>query len=471
MQLEAVLSECRPAFSQERVYRRASNLLLSALGCLGRHTVTGMLATAGHQFVDWSAAYRVFAEGRVDQERLWAVLRRIVGEELGDKRPFFAAMDDTLLGRTGRKVSGASWRRDAQGPPFQTNLVWGQRFVQVSALLPESAGASRARAIPVDLQHCPGARRPSARALPEEWAQYREQRHALSLSAQGAARLAALRASLDSQPENCARRLVVAVDGGYTNSTVLRRLPAQTTLIGRIRKDARLCAPPCAGATGGRPRVYGAPVATPGTLLSDDSEPWQEVRAWAAGRVHTFQVKTVAPVRWRGAGGQDLRLLVIRPLHYRLCRGSKLLYRQPGFLVCTDPAMPLDELLQTYIWRWEAEVAFREEKALLGMGQAQVRTARAVEALPAFIATAYSCLHLAARRAGLQQDVLARPRWQRSKPGGRCSTSQLISLLRSELWRRACQRGFGGFAYPTPQSREPQNTPFHPFHACVYAHQ
>ncbi len=279
MQLEAVLSECRPAFSQERVYRRASNLLLSALGCLGRHTVTGMLATAGHQFVDWSAAYRVFAEGRVDQERLWAVLRQIVGEELGDKRPFFAAMDDTLLGRTGRKVSGASWRRDAQGPPFQTNLVWGQRFVQVSALLPEGAGASRARAIPVDLQHCPDARRPSARALPEEWAQYREQRHALSLSAQGAARLA------------------VAVDGGYTNSTVLRRLPAQTTLIGRIRKDARLCAPPCAGATGGQPRVYGAPVATPGALLSDDSEPWQEVRAWAAGRVHTSQVKTVAPVR------------------------------------------------------------------------------------------------------------------------------------------------------------------------------
>ncbi len=420
--------------------------------------------------MDWSAAYRLFGTDRVDQERLWEALRRIVGEQIGENRPFVAALDDTLLERTGRKVSGAAWRRDPQGPPFQTNLIWGQRYLQVSALLPECAGASRARAVPVDLQHCPGAKRPSVRALPEQWEEYRRQQKQLTLSMQAVARLWALRDSLDSQSENCTRQLVVAVDGGYTNSTVLRRLPAQTTLIGRIRKDARLCALPCPLPGGGRPRVYGLPVATPAELLADDSQPWQEVRAWAAGREHTFQVKTVTPVRWRGAGERDLRLVVVRPLRYRLSMGSKLLYRQPAFLICTDPAMPLEELLQIYVWRWEAEVAFREEKTLLGMGQAQVRTALAVEAVPAFIATAYSCLHLAARRAGLEQSTLALPRWQRPQPNSRCSTSQLISLLRSEMWSRALGGSFNGFANQNGHTQGHQNLPFDPYHACIYAH-
>jgi hypothetical protein len=82
---------------------------------------------------------------------------------------------------------------------------------------------------------------------------------------------------------------------------------------------------------------------------------------------------------WRTAG-QDLRLriVVIAPLAY--CRRptpgrpqGKILYRQPAFLLCTNPALPVQQIVQQYFWRWNIEVNFREEKPLLDAGQAQVR--------------------------------------------------------------------------------------------------
>jgi hypothetical protein len=42
-----------------------------------------------------------------------------------------AHMDDTILKKTGKKISGTSWRRDPLGPPFQNNFIWGQRFLQI----------------------------------------------------------------------------------------------------------------------------------------------------------------------------------------------------------------------------------------------------------------------------------------------------------------------------------------------------
>ena len=425
----------------------------------------------GRQFADWTASYRLFEAGRVDEAGLWGPVRRSVGGLLGDEAPFVVAVDDTLLGRTGRKVSGASWRRDPQGPKFQANLVWAQRYVQAVGLVPEGPGASRARAVPLGLWHAPGAKRPGCKASEEEQAAYRAQVCEMRLSVVGAGKVRDLRARLDGDVENAGRRLVVTVDGGYTNNLMLRNLPERTTLIGRVRKDARVFSvPEVSVGSNGRPRVYGEALATPEQLRQDETVPWQEVEAWAAGKVHRFEVKTMAAIRWKGGGAQDLRLVVVRPLGYRPRKGSKLLYRQPAYLICTDPQMPIGQLLQAYVWRWEVEVAFREEKTLLGMGQAQVRTERAVQTLPAFIAAAYGCLHLAAARAGIHQSSLARPKWQKARDGERCTTAQLISLLRSELWARALGNSFSGFATPAEPTRSPKNPGFDPFHAVVYAH-
>jgi hypothetical protein len=64
------LLESSDAFKQHRTAALARNLAFGALTCLGRHTVTGMITAAGQQFVDWTSAYRLFAQERINTDRL-----------------------------------------------------------------------------------------------------------------------------------------------------------------------------------------------------------------------------------------------------------------------------------------------------------------------------------------------------------------------------------------------------------------
>lgn len=469
-QVEELWRRARPAFGEEGLWERARTLGMSVLTCLGRRTVTGMLTASGQQDRDWSAAYRLFEEARYDPEQLFAPAREEVLARLPEGARVTGFLDDTLFGKRGRRVAGASWRRDPLGPPFQTNLIWAQRFVQTALALPEGKGAARARAIPVQLQHAPTAPRPTRSAPPEAWARYRQEQQVSSLSWIGVAQMCALREALDRDPRGRARLLLLAVDGSYTNRTVFRGLPPRTEVIGRVRKDAALFSPPKASPGRGRPRVYGSPLPTPEQVRQDPSFPWQQVEAYAAGRVHTFHVKTVAPVRWKAAGERDLLLLVVRPLAYRPRKGSRVLYREPAYLLCSTLTLPLAELLQAFLWRWETEVAFREEKSLLGMGEAQVRTTPAVALLPAFVAAMYAYLHVAGAAAHEHcRNRLTLPKWRVTSPQARCTTSQLQGLLRAELWGRALGVTIGGFGNVPQTHPKPLKIDSAPAAAIIYA--
>ena len=67
--------------------------------------------------------------------------------------PLVAAMDDSLLRKTGRKVHGAKYQRDPLSPAFHTNLTLAQRVLQISAAVPDGHG--RALLVPVDFLHAP----------------------------------------------------------------------------------------------------------------------------------------------------------------------------------------------------------------------------------------------------------------------------------------------------------------------------
>jgi hypothetical protein len=346
-------------------------------------------------------------------------------------------MDDTLMRKRGRKVDGAGWKRDPLGPAFCTNFVWGQRFLQVSAALPDPTLAGLARGIPIDLAHAPAPVKPGKRASEEARKEYRIQQQAMKVSSVGTARLTELREQLDR--DDVGRRLIVSVDGGFTNRTVFRNLPHNTMAIGRIRKDAKLFLPPTdeAKPRRGRQRWYGDSLPTPEQIRQDETIPWSTVTAFAAGRTHSFEVKTVAPVRWLGTGAADVRVVVVRPLAYRPRKGAHLLYRNPAYLLCTDQDLPLDQLLQSYLWRWEVELNFRDEKTVMGVGEAQVRTKAAVEAVPAFVVAAYAFLLLAGTEDNKKEPVLPKPKWRKSNPPARQSTASMIGMFRSQLWGKA----------------------------------
>lgn len=432
-----LFDKSRPAFAQERTFERARTLAMSSLVGLGRRTVSGMLCASAQQFTDWSAAYRIFERQRFDTEALFAPVRQEVVERIGKEEPLVVMMDDTLIRKRGHKVHGTGWKRDPLGPSFCTNFVWGQRFLQVSAALPDPSMAGRARGIPIDLTHAPSPAKPGRRATEEAWKEYRARQQAMKVSSIGASRITALREQLDR--DDAGRRLIVSIDGGFTNRAVFRNLPHNTVAIGRIRKDAKLFLAPEEEAIPrrGRRRWYGTPLPTPEQIRRDESIPWNTVTAFAAGKIHSFEVKTVAPVRWLGSGDANTRLVVVRPLAYRPRKGAHLLYRNPVYLLCTDPELPLDRLLQSYLWRWEVELNFRDEKTVMGVGEAQVRTKAAVETVPAFVVAAYAFLLLSGTEENKGEQVLPQPKWRAADPPARQTTARMIGMFRSQLWGKA----------------------------------
>jgi hypothetical protein len=426
---------------------------------MGKRTLTGMITASGHQFIDWSSVYRLFSSQRIDVSRCFDVARTNILKELTTQDSIVAHMDDTILKKTGLKVPGTAWRRDPLGPPFQTNFIWGQRFLQISMALPDQPGCCQSRAIPVDFHHCPTAKRPRRNDNQQQWQDYREQQKKLKLSKKGVERLWELRTRLDNNGAG-EKQLIVSVDGSYTNEAVLKKLPNGVTLIGRIRKDTKLYLPAVNQVGIGRKKIYGQQLPTPEQIRLSDDYPWQEVDAWAAGRMHKFNVKVIRSLKWRSAGpNSTLQLMVIRPLGYRLTKSSKKIYKEPAYLICTDNDLDIQKLLQDYLWRWEIEVNFRDEKTLLGCGQAQVRHPQSVERVPAFITAIYSLLHLAAHRSLKEsnQNLLPRPKWYPKKEGQRHTTRDLINNIKAQAWVRSIGINFSGFVNSEIKSQSHKN--------------
>lgn len=425
-----LLDGLAPVFASPEDFVRARTQWLAGLLNLGRHTVTGALSTAGSQHQDWSAEYRLLQRLPVDP--IFAQVQRAALAATDAARPWVVALDDSITRKTGRGLPGCGWRKDPLGPPFHLNLVWGQRVLQFSAAIPADDGS--ARLVPVDWQEAPLPKKPSRHADAQTQAAYVEARQQANINQVAARRMTHLRTVT-------ARPIHWVSDGRFTNRTLLRRLPENTVLIGRVRKDTKLYAP-CAEQPGknGRPRKYGATRPTPEQLRTDDTMGWSRVSAFAADQRHDFKIKTQGPVLARITGVATLvRVVVIAPLGYRLKQGGKLLYRQPAYLICTDPDVPLADLLQEYLWRWDIEVNFRDEKGLLGVSEAQVRSPAAVRRQPACAVAAYALLLLAAHQTyGPDRLPPAVPlaKWRRREPPRRPTTGLLINQLRVELWSR-----------------------------------
>lgn len=394
-----------------------------------------MLCAGAEQFVDWSAAYRLFAKERVDRQALFDPAREAVVGRLHQGEPLVVMMDDTLLRKRGRKVHGAGWKRDPLGPHFCDNFVWGQRYLQMSAALPDRDCPGRARAIPIDFIHAPSPGKPKKRAPEEEWQKYRTMQAQMKVSTLAADKLHELRRQVED------KHLICAVDGGFTNRTVFREIPENTTLIGRIRKDAKLFSIPAEERSSrrGRRTFYGEQLPTPEETRMDESIPWRTVEAFAAGKRHNFEVKVMPSVRWKGTGEKNVQVVIVRPLAYRPRKGAHLLYRNPVYLLCTNTQLDLEQLIQAYLWRWEIELNFKEEKTAIGVGEAQVRTKQSVESAPALVVAAYAYMLLSGTDTRMKDKALPRPKWQKKQENERVSSQQIRSLFRAQLWQIAIE--------------------------------
>jgi hypothetical protein len=412
--------------------------MLANLVCLGRRTVTGLISTVGGQFKDWTAHYSLYSKGRVDPAPIFREVRRQVELLNNTSGPLCIALDDTIIHKTGKKIPRAAFRRDPLGPKFQVNLAFSHRWLQMSAAMVGPEGQSRM--VPVAFRNASVPRKPSKSATPEQTEHYQEEVKQRNLNHLALDSLEDLQDQRKKENQGQTPHLHVLVDGSFTNSSILPNLPTNTTLIGRIRKDAKLYAKPTEQLKSGRRKIYGAPQPTPEQVRQDDRTPWQKIQIRHKGKKRELEVKTMTAVRWRPAKAKDLLIVVIRPVSYLKKKGARSGYTQPGYLVCTDPRLPLKSLLEEYLMRWDIEVNHRDEKTILGTGQAQVRNDQSVDTLPAMSVASYSMLLVAAAQRyghGNCPETIPVPKWRKGKQARkktRPSAQDLVNELRLSLW-------------------------------------
>ena len=116
--------------------RRLHEHMMAILVSPCRGTISNLICLCGRAHQDWTADYRLYSRDRVDPGLLFQHALMEIHSHLPPDAALVAAIDDTLAHKTGTKIDGVGWKRDPLGPAFQTNLVRGQRFVQLTAAWP-----------------------------------------------------------------------------------------------------------------------------------------------------------------------------------------------------------------------------------------------------------------------------------------------------------------------------------------------
>jgi len=207
--------------------------MLAALLNQTRGTLTNLLCVGGTQDQDWSADYRLYSQDRLDEDVLFDHIRSTLLEHLPEEEPLVVALDDTTIRKTGTKTHGVGWKRDPLGPPFQTNLVRAQRYLQFSAAWP-IGGDGQARMVPIDFRHAPTPPKPRKNA-PGFDALQETCREALKQQNLNVVCLDRIKRMREKLPAG--RDLIINGDGSFSNKPVMGGLPEGVTYLGRGRKD------------------------------------------------------------------------------------------------------------------------------------------------------------------------------------------------------------------------------------------
>ena len=425
-----IVADWRPVFPQQRTFQRAVQQALGSLVCLGRRCLSRIIWTNGGQNRSWSAEYFLHSRCQWDPQALFApILSRALAYCPG--RLVGVAVDDTRLRKTGRSIPQAFYQRDPLSPPFHVNLTLGLRFLQASLLVPLHRFANvGTRALPIRFEEVSRVKKPSKKAKPEAWQEYKQAAKQYNLSQRFVQTMSQLRQALDAAGGKD-KILVVAGDASFCNRTCLRATRDRTELLVRTRKNAVLCFP----APEGSRRFYDTTKFTPEQVRQDETQPWKETKLFYGGKRRKVRYKEVVALYWQGGAGKiPLRLLVVAPTPYRKRKSSKLYYRQPAYLLTTDLKRSAKQLLQIYFDRWQIEVNHRDEKDTLGVGQAQLWNVNSVPKQPVLSVAAYSALLLASLQAFGPERGNAYPelpKWRRN--ARRPSCLDLITLLRKEI--------------------------------------
>ena len=380
-------------------------LLTGWILCTVRRTVTGMIPFADPLGLHAHVAYhRFFSNARWSMTKLWQILMKILVQTFCRNTIILLALDDTLFHRSGRKVEGAAWWRDAvRSTRKSTIYAWGLNLVVLTMQIQPPWGGEPL-GLPVNMR----LHRKSGPTLIE---------------------LAIEMINEVKQwfPERSFR---VVADGFY--ATLAGQTLNGITIISRIRRDATLYdLPPKRKKKGrGRPRSRG--------------------RKLAKLEKMTAHIQKWETVTFRQRGKTVMRLVYTRiVLWYKVSRKPVLLVisRDPegkekdDFFFTTDVTMTAAQVLECYNDRWAIEDTFKNTKQLLGGQQPQVFKGKGPESAACLSLWLYSLVWLwYLKQKSNRRYFFAQP-WNPLKITP--SFADAIASLRRQLWKERINCMFG----------------------------
>ncbi len=407
--LQGVLVLLGPCFSQP-TFQTFSALVVGSVVRVRDCTVTGMLQAAGLAG-QWhhSRAHDFFARRRWDPDELGVrLLDFLVATFLAADAPIRLAVDDTLFGRSGRRVFGAHYLHDGAQPEGSGRRTrWGNCWVVIVLVVELDCLGGRQVGLPILFRLF----RPKSDA----------DRQRPSQPELGRLLIDMVIARFE------ARVIELVMDGAYATKA-WRGLPDHVTVTTRMRANAAVFAlAPARTGKRGRPALKGARMASLAQLAA--------TAIFEAVTITGPDGRTRVEHVWRTT------CLWYGPLHTRAI--TLLLIRKPGrtegfdvALASTDTTATAGGLIARYDSRWSIETAHQEAKAH-GVGQARNRVQHAVQRTVPFgflaqtITITWYALH-----GDPDADLDARRRdapWYRHKTT--ISYNDMLAALRRELIR------------------------------------
>jgi hypothetical protein len=430
--LAGLMSLLAPCFTQP-IFRTFCMLSVGFIGRIRENTVTGMLQGAGLAGVcHHSRAHSFFAYRRWKPDDLGlALLGLLVSVLLQADAPIRLALDDTLFGRSGRRVWGCHLLHDGVQPEGSGQRTrWGNCWVIVVLVIALPATGGKAVGLPVLFRLF----RPKDEAHPDRPSQPQLARELIEKVLE----------------RFTTHTIELVMDGAYA-SRAWQGLPARVSVTTRMRANVALheLPPPRTPGTRGRTQPKGARL--------------QSLAQIAAGATFKAVTLTGRDGKTRTALVHQFVCLWYKPFHTQpvkviLIRNARSIRDLDIEITSTDTTATAGELIARYDTRWVIETIHQEAKNH-GVGGARNRVQNAVQRTVPF---GFLCMTITITWYQLcgdpQADLTQRRRqapWYRQKTS--VSYTDMLVALRRELIRQEVNTQ----AHPKTtytQIREPQLT-------------
>lgn len=406
----------------EPTFRHFLRLMCGLIVTVGRHTVSHALVAVrpvlqGH----WSNYHRLYSAAKFSMWRLAAALVQQVIKLLPNDVVIELVADDTVVGKAGDHVWAKSVHRDSsRATRSHQALKFGHKWL-VLCVLVQLNGWDRPWALPLLCGMC--------------------------LSPKAAGKIGAR----PKTPSQLARQMLIRLmrwlpqrrfilSGDYqviTHETVAfaQRHAKRVTVVGRLRGDAALHAPPThpdrKSRTGELPKK-GGKLPSPKRRLAQ-LPPLSEEVAWYGNSRRSVRYVSETALWY------DKHAAAVTPIRWVCVLGDAKQDLKDAFFFCSDPTMPTARIIELYARRWNIEVTFEESRALLGLETTRHWCRRSVLRVTPILFGLFSAVVLIWRQLPTDRQ---RVRWSQTP----CYTKHTVTFadvlaeVRRELWETSLLR-------------------------------